>query len=118
MAASKEISLTTLASTVSSLVVLVPVLWFIGKPLIADALADDFKKVAQEQAEPVQNAFSVLLTREINNLRREVAALKFEQRNNGDEWTAEDAAYLEELEIELESLRDAREELKQEEDSE
>lgn len=116
MAASKQVSLTTLASTVSSLVVLVPVLWFIGKPIIATALAEDFKQIAKEQAEPVQNAFSVLLTREINNLRREVAALKFRQRNNGDEWTAEDAAYLEELEIELESLRDAREELQKEEE--
>lgn len=113
----KSISISTLASTVSSLLVLVPVLWFVGKPLITEALAEDFKKIAQEQAEPVKNAFSVLLTRDINNLRREIAGLKFRQRNEADEWTEDDAAYLAELEIELESLQDAREELDTEDES-
>ena len=115
MADGKSISLSTIASTVSSLIVLVPVLWFVGKPIIADALAEDFKQVAQEQAAPVKNAFSVLLTRDINNLRREVAGLKFRQ-SQGEDWTADDAAYLAELEIELESLRDAKAQLEQEDE--
>ena len=113
----KSISLSTLASTVSSLLVLVPVLWFVGKPVLTEALAEDFKQIAADEAEPVKNAFTVLLTRDINNLRREIAGLRFRQRNNGDEWTEEDAAYLAELEIELESLQDAREQLETEDDS-
>ncbi len=110
MAVSKEISFSTFVSFVGSLAVLMPTLWFVGRPIIATALAEDFKQVAQEQAAPIKSAFSVLLTRDINNLRREVAGLKFRQ-NQGTDWTADDAAYLAELEIELESLRDAKAQL-------
>ncbi len=113
MADTKSISLSTVASTVSSLVVLVPVLWFVGKPIIADALAEDFKQVAQQEAAPIKSAFSVLLTRDINNLRREIAALKFRQRTE-ENWEAEDAEYLAELEIEFESLKEAKAELDEE----
>ena len=113
MADGKSISLSTIASTVTSLAVLVPVLWFVGKPIIAGALAEDFKQVAQEQAAPIKSAFSVLLTRDINNLRREIAALKFRQRTEED-WEAEDAEYLAELEIEFEALKDAKSELDEE----
>ena len=109
----KSISLSTLASTVSSLVVLVPVLWFIGKPLITDALADDMKQVVQTESVPIKGAFTVLLDRDINALRKEIAALKFRQRQ-GTDWTADDAEYLADLEIEIEALREAKEELKKE----
>jgi len=109
----KSISLSTLASTVSSLVVLVPVLWFIGKPLITEALADDMKQVVQTESVPIKGAFTVLLDRDINKLRKEIAALRFRQRQ-GQDWTAEDAEYLADLEIEIEALREAKEELKKE----
>jgi hypothetical protein len=110
--AAREISVNTIVSVIGSLAVVAPVMWFVGKPLITEALAEDIKKIAQEQAQPLQNSFAVLLTRDINALRKEIAALKFRQQA-GTDWTADDANELAELEIELEALRDAREELKQ-----
>jgi hypothetical protein len=111
MATSKEISLSTLASTVSSLVVLVPVLWFIGKPLISTALAEDIKDVVKQEVQPMAAAFVVLLDRDINNLKRQIAALRFKQ-SQGDEWTADDARLLADMMIELDALEAAKEELK------
>lgn len=108
--AAREISVSTLFSTMASLVVLLPTLWFIGKPLISESLAEDFKEIAQEQALPIKAAFSVLLTRDINYLRKQMAALEFRRDNPpAEDWTADDAEYLTELDIELEALTDARE---------
>ncbi|WP_455363606.1 hypothetical protein [[Eubacterium] cellulosolvens] len=112
---SKDFSLHTLASTVGSLAVLVPVLWFIGKPLIADALAEDIKGTVHQELRPLEASFKVLLDRDISALRKEIAQLKFRQRS-GDDWTQDDAEYLAELEIELEALKEAREELVAESD--
>lgn len=108
--AAREISVSTIFSTVASLAVVIPVLWYVGKPLLSEALAEDFKEIAQNQAQPIKSAFSVLLTRDINSLRKEIAALKFQQRQDTD-WTQEDAEYLADLEIELEALREAKDEL-------
>lgn len=113
--AARELSLSTVFSTVTTLAVVIPVLWYVGKPLLSEALADDFKDIAQQQAQPIKSAFSVLLTRDINSLRKEIAALKFRQRAATD-WTEDDAEYLADLEIELEALQDAKEELKDEEE--
>lgn len=114
--AAREVSVSTIFSTVASLAVLIPVLWYVGKPLISDALAEDFKQIAQDQAQPIKSAFSVLLTRDINSLRKEIAALKFRQRQDTD-WAQDDAEYLADLEIELEALQEARAELKTEDTS-
>lgn len=110
MSTRKEISLSTFVSFVASLTVLVPTLWFIGKPVIATALAEDFKQVAQKENAPIKSAFSVLLMRDINSLRRDIAGLKFRQ-TQADNWTADDATYLADLEIELDSLREAKAQL-------
>jgi hypothetical protein len=114
--AAREVSVSTIFSTVASLAVLIPVLWYVGKPLISNALAEDFKQIAQDQAQPIKSAFSVLLTRDINSLRKEIAALKFRQRQDTD-WESEDAEYLTDLQIELEALQEARAELKTEDTS-
>lgn len=114
--AAREVSISTIFSTVASLAVVIPILWYVGKPLISDALAEDFKEIAQAQAQPIKSAFSVLLTRDINSLRKEIAALKFRQRQDTD-WVEDDAEYLTDLEIELEALQEARAELKTEDTS-
>lgn len=108
--AAREVSISTIFSTVASLAVVIPVLWYVGKPLLSEALAEDFKEIAQAQAQPIKSAFSVLLTRDINSLRKEIAALKFRQRQDTD-WVQDDAEYLADLEIELEALREAKAEL-------
>ena len=108
--AAREVSISTIFSTVASLAVVIPVLWYVGKPLLSEALAEDFKDIAQAQAQPIKSAFSVLLTRDINSLRKEIAALRFRQRQDTD-WVQDDAEYLADLEIELEALREAKAEL-------
>ena len=110
MSTGKDISFSTFVSFMGSLAVLMPVLWFVGKPVITTALAEDFKQVAQEENAPIKSAFSVLLMRDINSLRREVAGLKFRQ-TQAEDWTADDATYLADLEIELDSLREAKKQL-------
>ncbi|HUW44270.1 MAG TPA: hypothetical protein VMW50_00590 [Dehalococcoidia bacterium] len=107
----KEFSINALQSLLVSLAAVIPILWFVGKPIITEALAEDIKEIAKEQAMPLKNSFSVLLTRDINALRKEMAALRFRQAQNTD-WTVEDASYLADLEIELEALREAKEALK------
>ena len=107
--AAREISVSTILSTIASLAVVLPVLWYVGRPLISESLAEDFKTIAQEQAQPLKSAFSVLLTRDINYLRKQITALEFQRDNPpADDWTADDAEYLTELDIELEALNEAR----------
>jgi len=108
--AAREVSISTIFSTVASLAVVFPVLWYVGRPLLSEALAEGFKDIAQAQAQPIKSAFSVLLTRDINSLRKEIAALRFRQRQDTD-WVQDDAEYLADLEIELEALREAKAEL-------
>lgn len=96
---------------------LIPILWFVGQPLIVKALAEDIKQVVQTEVAPINNAFVALLQRDINATRKEIAALRFRQRNESDEWTAEDAAYLADVEIQLDALEEAKDAL-QEDDTE
>lgn len=91
---------------------LIPILWFVAQPIIVKAMAEDIKEIVAYQAEPLQDAFAVLLLRDINSLRKEIAALKFRQRND-EEWDADDAEDLANLEIEIEALREATAKLKQ-----
>ncbi len=101
-------------STVATIVALVPAFWFIGKPIlvaqISTAMAAEFEDVIETKQAPVENAFRVLLQTEITKLRKEIAALRYRQRN-GEDWDELDAEYLAELEIELEALQQAYEEL-------
>jgi len=88
-------------------VTLIPVFWFILQPLILNSMAEDIKQIVAEEAEPINNAFVALLQRDINATRKEIAALKFRQRND-EEWDEEDALYLADLEIELAALEEAK----------
>jgi hypothetical protein len=85
---------------------LVPILWFIGQPILVRAMAQDIKTSVQKEVAPLNAAFSRILQRDVNRVRKEIAALKYRQRQI-DDWTAEDAQDLADLQIELESLRSA-----------
>ncbi len=100
---SKAISL----SAAITWIPLIPLLWFVGKPLIAESLAEDIKQTVQAEVAPINNAFVALLQRDINATRKDIAALKFRQRSN-DEWTQDDAEYLADLEIQLDALEEAK----------
>lgn len=90
---------------------LIPIFWFIFQPILVNAMADDIKLAVQQQVKPMSNAFIALLQRDVNKVRKEIAALIFRQRQQ-DSWTAEDAVYLADLEIEIEALREAMAALK------
>jgi hypothetical protein len=53
----------------------------------------------------MQNAFVVLLLRDINALKRSVAKDEFRQRE--EEWTAQDSVALADKKIELQALQEA-----------
>jgi len=107
MKVTKEQGLHITMAGVIAFLPLLPIMWFIGKPVISTALAEDIKQAAQEQAVPIKNAFVALLVRDINKLKKEMAGLRFRQRQ-GTDWTADDAEYLADLEIELAALQEAK----------
>ena len=91
-------------STISSLIVLLPVMWLLVKPLIAASLAEDVKATVKQEVVPLNNAFSVMMRRNITELRREIAQMEFRRDQPPEEdWTAEDARELVRLKEDLES---------------
>jgi len=86
----------------------IALLWLFAEPVIVKsvsvAMAGNITEAVQHQVKPINNAFVALLQRDINKVRKDIAALKFRQRR-GEDWTSDDALYLADLEIELESLR-------------
>lgn len=115
MAINKDTTFSVSISTITSLAAVLPILWFVGKPVlttaVSDAMGEEIQETVKGEIAPVISAFEVLLTLQINELRKEIAAMRFRQRRGGDEWTQDDADILAEAEIELESLRDALEAL-------
>lgn len=87
---------------------LIPIFWFILQPLLMDAMAEDIKEIVSQQIEPINNGFVVLIQRDINATRRDIAALKFRQRDDDETWTQDDALYLADLEIQLAALEEAK----------
>jgi hypothetical protein len=91
---------------------LIPILWFVAQPLLVNAMASDIKEVVKEQVAPMQSAFTVLLLRDINALKREIAGDEF--RQGQEAWTAEDSIRLADKKIELQALQEALGELQEE----
>ena len=90
---------------------LVPIVWFIIQPILVDALAEEMqesiKQTVAAEVSPINNAFVALLQRDINATKKDIAALEFRERQ-GTDWTSEDAAYLADLEIQLDALEEAK----------
>ena len=93
---------------------LVPIFWFIAQPILVNALAEEMqesiKQTVAAEVAPINNAFVALLQRDINATRKDIAALKFRQRQDED-WTVDDAEYLADLEIQLDALEEAKDAL-------
>ena len=92
---------------------LVPIFWFILQPILVDALAEEMqetiKQTVASQVQPINIAFVALLQRDINATRKDMAALRFRRDNPPvDDWTAEDASYLADLEIQMDALEEAK----------
>lgn len=90
---------------------LVPIFWFIIQPVLVDALAEEMQQTIEQtvakQVDPINSAFVALLQRDINATKKDIAALKFRQRQDED-WTVEDAEYLADLDIQLAALEEAK----------
>lgn len=90
---------------------LVPIFWFIIQPILVSALAEEMQQSIEQtvakQVDPINSAFVALLQRDINATKKEIAALKFRQRQDED-WTVSDAEYLADLEIQLAALEEAK----------
>ena len=98
---------------------LIPVFWFIVKPIlvtaVSEAMASDVAQQIQKEAAPIKGAFSVLILRDISYLRKEIAGMEFRRDNPpAEDWTAEDAQDLVDLQLELESMQSALNELRAE----
>lgn len=96
--------------TLVSWLPLLAILWTLGRPFIADAVAaelsQDFDDKIAAQTAPIKGAFSVLILQDIADRRRAIADAEF-RRDNDDDWTADDAQDLVNLRLELESLQQA-----------
>jgi len=90
---------------------LIPIFWFVAQPLLVDALADDIKQTVQQEVAPLNSAFVALLQRDIDQTKKEIAALRFRERED-EEWNAEDANTLAEKEISLAALEEAKKALR------
>ncbi len=117
MSTAKEAGFRIGVNQIITYATLIPILWFVAQPIlvgaVSSAMAEDIKDVVQTQVEPMQNAFVVLLLRDINHLKRDIAREEFRMRQ-GDGWTQEDSVHLAELRIELQALQQALDELQEE----
>jgi len=110
----KEHGFNISASVLVSWIGLAGFIWLFAEPLFVStmrtALADDIKQTVDESVAPINGAFIALLVRDINATKREIAALEFRERA-GTDWTAKDATYLADKEIELAALLAAKKSL-------
>jgi len=111
----KERSVSISLAAVVSWLPLIPVFWFVVKPLlvtaVSEAVADDVKTQVQEGVKPINSAFKLLLQSDINKLKRDIALLEFREEHNPDDWGEEAAILLSDKKIELRALEEAKEEL-------
>ena len=91
---------------------LIPVFWFIAKPIlvsaVSDAVAEDIEQQISKQIAPLNGAFIALLQTEVATLKRQIAAKEFKRDNPppGD-WTSLDAQELVNDKLALKAAEDA-----------
>lgn len=111
---SREHKLSITYSTIAAWITIVPAVWFIAKPVMTAAVAEELKEQIKQQMQkevrPLSASFAVMLRRSIRELRREITALEFqmqEAREGRGSWTLEDAQNLADLRVELRSNEEA-----------
>lgn len=98
-------------STLATLFPVLAVLWFFVQPALIDAIAADLDEMIVTKQAPMQSAFKALLVSDINKIKRRMAKLRFVRDHHPEEWTEDDSEELTLLQIELEALIEAKEEL-------
>lgn len=91
---------------------LIPLFWFVAQPILVEALAEDIKDTVNQEVKkevaPLNTAFIALLQTNIANTKRKIAQLEYKRDNPPDnDWTAQDAEELVNLEIQLASNEEA-----------
>lgn len=111
MTTKKEQSFNISTSVLVSWITIGAFMWLFAEPFligaVSAALADEIKQTVAQEVAPLNGAFVALLQRDINSTKKEIAALKFRQRQ-ADDWRAADAEELAGEEIELEALLEAK----------
>ena len=102
-----QISIATLAAWIP----VIPVLWFVVKPIlvtaVSTAMASDIQGQIKQEVAPINSAFSILIKRDIKLLRKEIAGMEWRRDNDRSNWTATDADDLVDLKIDLEAAKAA-----------
>lgn len=94
----------TLAIIVSSIVI-ATAFWTLARPWIVSsvsaAMADDLHTMVQDEVGPLKQGFQVIIAQNVLNLRKQIAQLERVRAANPQEWTAEQANELVELQSQL-----------------
>ncbi|MCK5607403.1 hypothetical protein KAR91_36300 [Candidatus Pacearchaeota archaeon] len=102
-------------TAVLSYLPLIPIFWFLVKPILIEAVsaavADDIQAQVKEGVRPMNSAFKILLQQQIDTKKREIAAFEDKRQFRSSAWTSKDAEDLVDCKIELEALVAARKEL-------
>lgn len=105
-------------TVIASYLPLVPVFWFLVKPVLVSsvsvAIAEDVQNQVEQGIAPMNSAFKILLQMDIDEKKREIADMEYKKRNDNGDWTAKDATDLANCKITLDALVAARKELQNE----
>jgi hypothetical protein len=107
----KEHGINISLNTIATLIPVMAVMWFLLKPAMIEAIADDLDEQIEKQSQPLQNAFKVILKANINAIKKSIALLEFREEHDPGSWTKDDANVLASQKIELEALEEAYAEL-------
>ena len=84
----KEQGINVSLSTLTSVLALMPILWFIGKPILVSAVSDAMAEEIEDQVKagvaPLNGAFIAIIQNNIDNLIREIARMEFRRDNPQD----------------------------------
>lgn len=91
-----------LLSVVTSVVLIIPAVWIMMKPLLTEALAEDVRLMVKQEVKPLNAAFTTLIQRDIAEIEQNISDLEFIRDQSTDaDWTLEQSRKLTDLEREL-----------------
>ena len=95
-----------------------PILWFIGKPILVSAVSDAMAEEIEDQVKagvaPLNGAFIAIIQNNIDNLIREIARMEFRRDNPpAGDWVSEDSQDLAQRRIDLSAQEAALEALQE-----
>ncbi len=81
-------------STFGSVVSIIGIFWFLLKPFVVEAVAEELKgkikQIVASELQPTNAAFAVVLRGQIRAVRQQIASLEFRKERDLQTWTARD----------------------------